>query len=79
MAEPYLAELQIIVERACAPSAKAMDISCRHFFAGAAAYVGDRIFMTLTPVGLALKRRTSTATRSSIKSRSRYDIFPMRR
>lgn len=55
MAEPYLAELQIIVERACAPSAKAMDISCRHFFAGAAAYVGDRIFMTLTPVGLALK------------------------
>jgi TfoX/Sxy family transcriptional regulator of competence genes len=30
-------------------------ISCKHFFSGAAAYVDGDIFMTLTPVGLALK------------------------
>ena len=30
-------------------------IECKHFFSGAAAYANDRIFMTLTPSGLALK------------------------
>ncbi len=64
MAEPYLTDLKIIVERACAPGEEAMDISCRHFFGGAASYVGDRIFMTLTPVGIALK--LSEADRKSL-------------
>ena len=31
------------------------DIECKHFFGGAAAYVNDRILMSLTNVGLALK------------------------
>jgi TfoX/Sxy family transcriptional regulator of competence genes len=31
------------------------EITCKHFFGGAAAYADGRIFMTLTPVGLALK------------------------
>lgn len=31
------------------------QIECKHFFGGAAAYADQRIFMTLTPVGLALK------------------------
>ena len=30
-------------------------IYCKHFLSGAAAYVDGDIFMTLTPVGLALK------------------------
>ena len=55
MAEPYLTELKSIVERAYAPGEEAIDIVCKHFFSGAAAYVDGRIFMTLTPVGLALK------------------------
>jgi len=55
MAEPYLRDLQSIVERACARREEAGAISCKHFFSGAAAYVDGHIFMTLTTVGLALK------------------------
>lgn len=55
MAEPYLRDLKSIVERACVPSEEAVEISYRHFFSGAAAYVDGHIFMTLTTVGLALK------------------------
>jgi TfoX/Sxy family transcriptional regulator of competence genes len=55
MAEPYLSELQSIVEHWCAPLEEAGRVSCKHFFAGVAAYADDRIFMTLTTVGLALK------------------------
>jgi TfoX/Sxy family transcriptional regulator of competence genes len=51
MVESYLRALGALLE--------GMDslatIECKHFFGGAAAYVGGRIFMTLTPVGLALK------------------------
>ncbi len=32
-----------------------LDIACKHFFSGAAAYANGHIFMTLTPAGLALK------------------------
>ena len=53
MAEPYLSELRAIVGTAGSWSPDA--ISCKHFFSGAAAYVDGDIFMTLTPVGLALK------------------------
>ena len=55
MAEPYLRELQTIIERASMLHEEAGAISCKHFFSGAAAYVDDHIFMTLTTVGLALK------------------------
>ena len=55
MAEPYLRELQSIVERSSEPLEEAGLISCKHFFGGAAAYVDGRIFMTLTKIGLALK------------------------
>ena len=53
MAEPYLTELRAIVGGAGLRSADA--IYCKHFFSGAAAYVDGDIFMTLTPIGLALK------------------------
>lgn len=55
MAEPYLTELKAIVERATVPREEAVEIVCKHFFSGAAAYVEGHIFMTLTLVGLALK------------------------
>lgn len=55
MAEPYLKELTIIVERVSAAHEKAVHITCKHFFSGAAAYVDGHIFMSLSPVGLALK------------------------
>lgn len=55
MAEPYLKELQSIVERADMRRDQADAVSCKHFFSGAAAYVDGHIFMTFTTVGLALK------------------------
>ncbi len=55
MAEPYLKDLNSIVEAADLCLGGAVEISCKHFFSGAAAYVDGQIFMTLTTVGLALK------------------------
>jgi TfoX/Sxy family transcriptional regulator of competence genes len=55
MAEPYLSELQSIVEQVALNHALKIRIQCKHFFGGAAAYVDGRIFMTFTPAGLALK------------------------
>ena len=55
MAEPYLRDLQFIIERLRASNDEAEIITCKHFFSGAAAYVDGQIFMSLTPVGLALK------------------------
>jgi TfoX/Sxy family transcriptional regulator of competence genes len=55
VAEPYLTELTSIVTRSLATSELAAAISYKHFFSGAAAYVDGRLFMTLTPAGLALK------------------------
>ena len=51
MAEPYLSDLRSIVTRV----GSGVSVVCKHFFAGAAAYVEGRIFVTLTPVGLAFK------------------------
>jgi hypothetical protein len=53
MAEPYLTDLRELV--AVADCLRPYDISCRHFFSGAAAYCGENIIMTLTPIGLAIK------------------------
>ena len=55
MAEPYLKELQSIVERVTQQYGANGDIECKHFFGGAAAYVNGHIFTTLTTVGLAIK------------------------
>ncbi len=51
MAEPYLTDLRDLIDRQALPD----KIICKHFFSGAAAYAGERIFMSLTPAGLALK------------------------
>lgn len=55
MAEPYLRDLRSILERAGPGPDPGVAIECKHFFSGAAAYAGGRIFMSLTTVGLALK------------------------
>lgn len=55
MAEPWLRELRSILERAGPGPDPGVAIECKHFFSGAAAYAGGRIFMSLTTVGLALK------------------------
>lgn len=55
MAEPYLQDLRDLLSRLAPISGVTQALTCKHFFAGAAATVDGRIFMTLTPVGLALK------------------------
>lgn len=55
MAEPYLSELKSIVEQLVALRDTMDDITCKHFFSGAAAYVDGHVFMSLSPTGLALK------------------------
>jgi len=55
VAEPYLTDLQALLKSQSRRLAKAGEISGKHFFSGAAAYVDGAIFMSLTPVGLALK------------------------
>jgi TfoX/Sxy family transcriptional regulator of competence genes len=51
MVESYLRSLSALLEGMDPPD----RIECKHFFGGAAAYATGHIFMTLTPVGLALK------------------------
>ena len=55
MVERYRFELEDIVDRFEVAQKMSVDIECRHFFSGAAAYADGRIFMSLSPAGLALK------------------------
>ncbi len=59
MAEPYLRELLSLLERL----SPGVAVECKHFFGGAAAYSGGKIFMSLTRVGLALKLPAETRNR----------------
>jgi TfoX/Sxy family transcriptional regulator of competence genes len=53
MARAYLQKLRALLDRI--DPVGGPPIECRHFFSGAAAYADGHIFMTMTPVGLALK------------------------
>ena len=55
MARTHLADLQSLISRLAPKMGKSVRPECKRFFSGAAAYADGRIFMTLTPAGLALK------------------------
>ena len=55
MAEPYLSQLRALIAECGLDQAVGSDLVCRHFFSGAAAYYDGAIFMSLSPVGLAIK------------------------
>lgn len=55
MAEPYLTDLRALLDRLAPLATIEEALVCKHFFSGAAAYAAGRIFLTLTPVGLAVK------------------------
>lgn len=55
MVASYLEALQSLLGRVGPNAEPSAAITCKHFFAGAAAYADGRIFMTWTPIGLALK------------------------
>ena len=59
MVDSYLHELRSILDAAVTDPRRSATIECRHFFSGAAAYIDGRIFMSLTPAGLALKLSAS--------------------
>lgn len=55
MAKPYLENLIQIVDDLKPQLDLLESVQCKHFFSGAAAYIDGQIFMSLSPVGLALK------------------------
>lgn len=55
MVEIYRRDLLLLIERVRPAKGLRNPIECKHFFGGAAGYVDGRIFVTLTPAGLALK------------------------
>ncbi len=55
MVDSYLNDLETVLTQTAAGLDSKTDIAARHFFSGAAAYADGRIFISLTPAGLALK------------------------
>lgn len=53
-----------------------LAIECKHFFSGAAAYANGRIFMTLTPAGLALKLPQRARARLLASGGAQLRYFP---
>ena len=55
MADAYVKLLDEVLRQSAPVLKNTVDIDVRHFFSGAAAYADGRIFMSLTPAGLAVK------------------------
>ena len=55
MVESYRQTLHALLTRLASTQAPGTAIACKHFFGGAAGYADGRIFISLTPAGLALK------------------------
>ena len=55
MAKEYLERLSAFIETSTAGGNKNIHLECKNFFSGAALYAENRICISLTPVGLAIK------------------------
>ena len=55
MAGAYVEDLRAVLAPAIAALPAGVTVEIKHFFNGAAAYANDRICITLTTVGLAMK------------------------
>ena len=60
MAKEYLEKLSAFIEEATFDCSENVNLECKHFFSGAALYAEERICMSLTPVGLAIKLPAET-------------------
>lgn len=76
MAKVYLEQLRHLIDRHPFSRAEREKIVCKHFFSGAAAYVGGHIFITLTPKGLALKLPERTRERLLTEGATPLRYFP---
>lgn len=63
MAREYLERLSAFIEKAVSDCFDGVNLECKHFFGGAALYADERICISLTPVGLALKLPEETKDR----------------
>lgn len=55
IAEPFLTDLNRLADQWTNADSRIGTLACRHFFSGAAAYRGETIVASLSPVGLAFK------------------------
>jgi len=55
MAKVYLTTLSAFIKKACDGCFENIPLECKHFFSGAALYADERICVSLTPAGLAMK------------------------
>ena len=55
MAHEYLVQLSTLLKSSTAGRFKDIKLEYKHFFSGAAVYANERICMTLTPAGFAIK------------------------
>jgi hypothetical protein len=63
MAKEYLDILSDFIEKEKSDLSKNIKLECKHFFSGAALYADERICISLTPVGLAVKLPEKTKVR----------------
>ena len=63
MAKEYLEELSAFVKGATLDISGEISLECKHFFSGAALYAQERICLSLTPAGLAIKLPEETRDR----------------
>ena len=55
MAKEYIEQLSAFVGEAASDLSGDINLECKHFFSGAALYAEERICISLSPVGLAIK------------------------
>lgn len=63
MAKEYVDKLSAFIESVTSDYSENINLECKHFFSGAALYADERICITLTPVGLAMKLPEDTKER----------------
>ena len=63
MTKEYLEKLSAFIDSAASDCFEDQSLECKHFFSGAALYADERICISLTPVGLALKLPEKTRNR----------------
>jgi hypothetical protein len=63
MAKEYLDKLSSFIDKVASDGFEGVHLECKHFFSGAALYADERICISLTPVGLALKLPEETKNR----------------
>ncbi len=63
MAQPYLSDLEELVEQWVLIDDRVGPLECRHFFSGAAVYREGAIIASLSPVGLAFMVPEAIRTR----------------